>query len=714
MASLIEGYEYDIFISYCQKDNKYDGWVTEFVNNLKRELEATFKEETGVYFDINPHDGLLETHDVDASLREKLKCLVFIPIISRTYCDPKSFAWENEFKAFIGQASRDQYGLKVKLPGGNVTNRVLPVQIHELDADDRKLVESELGGFLRGIEFIYKEPGVNRPLMSNEDHPDNNLNKTFYRNQINKVANAIKEIITGLKNPDREGKKISSVIDMEKPSLRKNLRTKIIIGAFILLVLIVAGYFIVPKLIKPKEQLEKSIAVLPFRNDSPDEQYTYFIDGIMDEILTNLQSIQDIRVLSRTSVEQYRDQKTKSIPEIAKELGVNYIVEGSGQISGNLFRLRVQLIMAAKERHLWAKPYEQENPEAKDYFKIQSQIAQAIAAELEAVITPHEKQIIEKTPTENLESYEAYQMGRFYWRKLTPNDLNTALLYFEQAKEKDPDYALAYAGISYYWLGAQQMGIVSPADAGPKAVAAAMKALELDSTSAEVHYSLASMKYSVLRDWEGSESEFKKTIALKPNDAEVHANYSHLLNIVGRSEEAMEQIDIALKLDPGNPFIKSFYGADLMFVHRYDEAVVAFQEALKGDPTNPVALSNLPEALHFAGRDKEALQEYRKRYKNPEILQAFNDGYVKAGYIGAMSQVADVRVERSETTRVRSLVIASGYAMAGDVDNAMYWLEKAYQEHDPNLPYLLWPHYDSLRDDPRFQDLCQRMNIPYK
>jgi hypothetical protein len=271
MASLLPGYEYDIFISYRQKDNKHDGWVTEFVDNLKGELEATFKEDISVYFDFNPHDGLLETHDVNASLKEKLKCLIFIPIISRTYCDPKSFAWEHEFKAFVELASQDQLGLKVKLPGGNIANRVLPIQIHELDADDRKLVESELGVFLRGIEFIYKESGVNRPLTPNDDEKKN-LSNIMYKNQINKVANAIKEIITGLKNPDRERKEILKSIDEEKPSFRKNLKTKIIAGTLILFALIVLGYFIIPKLIKPREQLEKSIAVLPFKSLSDDPE----------------------------------------------------------------------------------------------------------------------------------------------------------------------------------------------------------------------------------------------------------------------------------------------------------------------------------------------------------------------------------------------------------------------------------------------------------
>ena len=197
MASLVPGYEYDIFISYRQKDNRYDGWVTEFVEHLKSELEATFKEEISVWFDLNPHDGLLDAHDVDESLREKLKCLVFIPVISRTYCDPRSFAWEHEFMAFMGMAAGDRFGLKVKLPAGNVASRVLPVQIHELKPDDRSLVEEALGGFLRPIEFVYAEPGVNRPLTPG-DSAEKNLHKISYRNQVNKVANTIDEVISGI------------------------------------------------------------------------------------------------------------------------------------------------------------------------------------------------------------------------------------------------------------------------------------------------------------------------------------------------------------------------------------------------------------------------------------------------------------------------------------------------------------------------------------
>jgi len=198
MPSLIPGYEYDIFISYRQKDNQSDQWVTKFIESLKEEINATFKEDISIYFDENPHDGLHEHHEVDDSLREKLKCLIFIPIVSQTYCDPKCFAWEHEFKVFVEQAGRDQFGLKTKLSGGNVASRVLPVKIHDLDSEDEQLFESEVGGVMRSIDFIYKGTGVNRPLRDKEEHPDDNINRTIYRDQINKVANAIKDILGSL------------------------------------------------------------------------------------------------------------------------------------------------------------------------------------------------------------------------------------------------------------------------------------------------------------------------------------------------------------------------------------------------------------------------------------------------------------------------------------------------------------------------------------
>ena len=202
MASIIRGYQYDIFISYRQKDNKYDGWVTEFVDNLRKELEATFKDEVSIYYDINTRDGLLETYNVDASLKEKMKCLIFIPVISQTYCDPRSFAWQNEFIAFNKLAQEDTFGRDIRLYNGNIASRILPIKIHDIDEEDKMLIENELGETFRSINFIYKEPGVNRPLKP-ADNEDKNLNKIKYRNQVNKIANSVKEIIISIQNPDK-------------------------------------------------------------------------------------------------------------------------------------------------------------------------------------------------------------------------------------------------------------------------------------------------------------------------------------------------------------------------------------------------------------------------------------------------------------------------------------------------------------------------------
>ncbi len=236
MRSLITGYENDIFISYRQKDNKYDGWVTEFVVNLKKELEATFKEDISIYFDENPLDGLLESHDVDKSLSSKIKSLVFIPILSQTYCDSHCFAWQSEFVPFIRLAGEDQFGRDITLSNGNVASRILPVQIHDLDAADIKLLEDELNGKLRSIDFIYREPGVNRPLLTKDDDTTESHSKARYRNQINKVANAVKEIVAGLKSMEvREKIQVTSQVNehliksvfeeavKHKPSLAKYL-----------------------------------------------------------------------------------------------------------------------------------------------------------------------------------------------------------------------------------------------------------------------------------------------------------------------------------------------------------------------------------------------------------------------------------------------------------------------------------------------------------
>ncbi len=617
MASLIPGFEYDIFISYRQKDNKGDRWVSEFVEALRTELESTFKEEISVYFDINPHDGLLETHDVDASLKEKLKCAVFIPIISRTYCDPKSFAWVHEFKAFIEQASQDQYGLKVKLTDGNIANRVLPVQIHELDADDKKLVESELGGFLRGIEFIYKEPGVNRPLTPNDDE-NKNLNGTKYKNQINKVANAIKEIITGLRNPQRKEKvKIEETAGNLGP--RKNRRIKIFSGTLIVLALIVAGYFIIAKVIKPKEQIEKSIAVLPFINDSPDQENAYFINGIMEEVLNNLQKIKDFRVLSRTSTEQYRGTTRPSIPKIGKALDVNYIVEGSGQKYGNKFILRVQLIAVNNERHLWAKSFEKEIQATSDQIYIQSEIAQSIAAELKVIITPEEKQLIEKIPTTNLIAYDFYQRGRDEHTKyLTDVSNKTALeqaeVFYRKALKNDSTFAQAYTGLAGVLWGKQSNLEYTSQNYMDSVLVYANIALSYDDQSAEA-YSLRGDYYRERAESKKALEEYEKATEINPNywQAYVGKAFTYFM-LTWDYGTALENSELAIRLirGPELPGALITLGSEYSVFGFLGKAKSCFDEALRlnGDSASyfnsmvwiEESQENYREAIEFANR----------------------------------------------------------------------------------------------------------------
>jgi tetratricopeptide (TPR) repeat protein len=371
MASIIPGYEYDIFISYRQKDNKGDMWVSEFVEALKTELESTFKEEISVYFDINPHDGLLDTYDVNASLKEKLKCLIFIPIISRTYCDPKSFAWEHEFKAFIEQATGDQFGMQVKLPNGNVANRVLPIQLHDLNAEDKALFEKELGGVLRAIYFIYKEPGVNRPLTP-EDEEKKNLNNTRYRNQINKVANSIDEIIRGLKSdqntlvkekikqrePLEEVNKVKKHI--EKENSTKLNRTKQLSGFGILAVIVIAALLVYHKIFK-RDDLEKlrssdgriSVVVMPFQNMTNDTIWDVWQDGIQNELITSLSNSEEIKVRQTETINSVLQSKgltnyASIVPSVAsaisQKLDANVFVYGSIKQAGGTIRLNAQLI----------------------------------------------------------------------------------------------------------------------------------------------------------------------------------------------------------------------------------------------------------------------------------------------------------------------------------------------------------------------------------
>jgi tetratricopeptide (TPR) repeat protein len=471
MSSIIDGYAYDIFISYRQKDNKYDGWVTGFVENLKRELEATFKEDVSVYFDINPHDGLLETHDVNASLKEKLKCLVFIPVISRTYCDPKSFAWEHEFKAFIEQASQEQYGLMIKLPNGNVTSRVLPVRIHDLESEDITFCESVLGGYLRGVEFIYKEPGVNKPLTA-EDDDKKNINKTKYRIQINKTANAIKEIISGMmagaivtgkespagQMPWEEARKEKKIEIKEKPVGIKKLR--ILSGIFSVLILAaLIGVYLYPKFFK-RDELKRliasgeqlTLAVFPFQNMTNDTTLNVLQGAVQMNLISALSKISELhvrqqetmnKILQPQGLMEYASISSGSAASVSKKLETDIFIYGSIQKGGTQIRLNANLVTTRTNEIL--KSFEQNGPyDERKLMDITDSLRKKITDFL--IIS----KLIKKFNTEGViytnvlnprtTSVEAYKFYIYGKKAYLKGDFPLAREWYRRALKADPNY----------------------------------------------------------------------------------------------------------------------------------------------------------------------------------------------------------------------------------------------------------------------------------
>jgi tetratricopeptide (TPR) repeat protein len=378
MAALLKGYEYDIFISYRQNDNKYDGWVTDFVHNLTLEIEATIKDRVSVYFDINPQDGLMETHSVDKSLEEKLKCLIFIPVISKTYCDRNGFAWQHEFCAFNRMAGEDKFGRDVRLSRGNFASRILPVRIHELDNEDNDLIEKELGGSLRSIDFIYKSAGVNRPLRANEDHPHDNLNNTYYRDQINKVANAISEILIALKNEsaDRIEEENTTITQTETNENRVILNRskgiapyKFILVALGLIALIAIIFNVVyPTMFKSTLKKQRtadnriSIAVMPFRNMTNDSYFDYLRLACQEYVSTRLSFYNEDFKVSHTEL-IYNLFKSKNISyfsnlssnegsRISRNLDAEILLQGFIYKDGEIIKLNANLIDSRTEETL--------------------------------------------------------------------------------------------------------------------------------------------------------------------------------------------------------------------------------------------------------------------------------------------------------------------------------------------------------------------------
>jgi len=829
MPSIVPGYEYDIFISYRQKDNKRDGWVTEFINTLKDEIEATFKEDISIYFDENPHDGLHEHHEVDDSLKEKLKCLIFIPIVSQTYCDPKCFAWEHEFKVFVEQADNDQFGLKTKLSGGNVASRVLPVKIHDLDSEDIQLFESEIDGVMRSIDFIYKDTGVNRPLTP-KDEREINIHKTIYRDQINKVANAIKDIIAGIKtagateesDSDETEKPQPKKIQLTSEINRRNvIRTSLVYiltslviwkvagvvglpeniqgliplvlvvlfpisilmawlyerspqgfirtgstasranpftnaqkkpltsNTFILLlvVTVVALFLIYPQSSTQQvvsEEIDKSIAVIPFTNMSDDKEQQYFADGVMEDILTQLQRMGELRVTSRTSVEQYRNT-TKDAPEIGAELKVSYLLEGSVRKAGNQIMITAQLIDASADQHLWANSFTSEYT-TKGLFDIQRKIAENIVAELKLKIVPQKVTLITQAQTENMEAYEHFQKGRQLYSQysLTSNELGIEQLVL--AIQKDPKYAAAYGGLANAFMQ-RWFQYSYPRNWFDSAKAYANIGLELDNQCVECYKALG-----LTSQMEGRVKEalkyYEKTLSINPNFISALSNLAAWSLIVGDFKGSMEALKKMLAIDRdqaiydignmqrkiGNYEIaqmhleknlelyKTFWDLTsinnvylkLMNVEKYLETSESIFELSR----DSVVLKRAKAiSLWMMGRYQDVTDYYELNEESIRQMMAYvADSYLKTGKIQESKIICEQRIDNIfEGYDNNPLVIEDNgvmaqlalyYALSGQKEEALTWMEKAID--NGVLEPFSESFYDNIKDHPRFKELVAK------
>jgi TolB-like protein/Flp pilus assembly protein TadD len=456
---------------------------------------------------------------------------------------------------------------------------------------------------------------------------------------------------------------------------------------------------------------QKSIAVLPFDNLSRDPDNAYFCEGVQDEILTRLAKVADLKVISRTSTQHFKSAPD-DLPQIAKQLGVAHVLEGSVQRANDQIRVNVQLINALTDAHLWAETFDRK---LTDIFAVESEIAKTIADTLQAKLTGSEQHAIAVRPTENTEAHQLYLKGRFFWNKRTGNDLKKSIDYFQQAIAADPGYALAYAGIAdaYAFLPGYTAG--SPQDCYPKAIAAAKKALELDDTLAEAHTTLAIAIW--FYDFDSSQAirEFQRAIELNPNYAVAHQQYGNiLLTALGRFDEAIAEGRKAVELDPLSLVINADLGVDNYYARRYDEAIAQLRKTLEMDSGYYFAYVTLGQALEMKGARDAGIAEYQKARAlndDPSILGLLARFYGLSGNKTEAEKILNQLKELSTQRYVAAYSFALANLGLGDKEEALRWLEKSYQDRAGND--MGWirvdPMLDSLRGEPRFEALAEKI-----
>jgi TolB-like protein len=514
---------------------------------------------------------------------------------------------------------------------------------------------------------------------------------------------ALKAILAGTSS--------SSTVPPLAPRARRGRRV-VTFGVAAAVIALAAVFLVVTRALTSRGGAVHSVAVLPFQNLSGDPAQDYFVDGMTDELIANLAKVEKLRVISRTSVMQYKGTK-KLLPQIARELKVDSIVEGSVLRSGQRVRITVQLIQAEPEQNLWAESYEKN---LTDVLTVQAEAARSIVGEIKVLLTPEEGKRLAKVRPIDPEAYDAYLRGRFYWAKFTGDDYQTAIGFFQKAIEKDPTYAPAYAGLAHAYRALAFEGLIPPAEGMPRAEAAARKAASLDNTLAEVHFALG-MNRLAKWDHETCLEELEKALSASPHDAVIRRFYSQSLSRVSRWEEAIAEGKHAQQLDPLSVETNRALGSVYYWAGRNEEALEQYRKTIELDPKDARLHGHLADVYARKGNFPEAIAEQQKYLSlagDDEAAQDLGRDFAASGYAAAMKALYRKTLafleEAGKYAYVSPVHFAVLHAQLGQRDEAFSWLEKAFVERQPWLGQLkVDPQFEPLRSDPRFGQLIRRV-----
>jgi serine/threonine-protein kinase len=606
----------------------------------------------------------------------------------------------------------DQFGRDIRLSNGNVTSRILPIKIHDLDAEDVSIVENEISGVLRPIEFIFRSPGVNRPLRAHEEHPQANDNKSFYRDQINKVANAIKQIVYTIKKPEQATLKHSATSNQSRLNSRAKVPLKWrTVG--IALAACIGLYW----MLRPSSNSieEKSIVVLPFQNLSGEAEQDYLGAGISEELLHKLSKIQGLKVIGRTSSFTLKEAN-EDYQAVLEQLDVAFVLEGSVRKEDNSVRISAQLIRTADNLQIWSETYDRK---MEGIFKLQDDIASAVVDALKVRLSSNERNEITKKATRNPKAYELYLRAVFEFQKYSPEGNRNALRLFSEALAIDSTYAHAYTGTAQALMAtAAIFGSEREAlDALELAKPYVDKALALDENSSNAHWFLGFYYLYHNWDFDKSELEYKKSLQIDPNHPDALSVYADYLNFVLRHDEALSLSEQQLESD--FHFFNPRKGLSLFYLNRFQEAL-EFQSARLQTINTYFTYDTYGFVCLNTARYEEAINSFNKAIaiiekRTPRMIGWMGAAYAKQGKIDRATELLNELIEMRKTTNAGSVnfFIAVVYSAMGKEDEAIRWLERAYVDHDMEMPWLISePQFYNLHKNTKFVELARKIGFP--